>query len=308
MQYKRGISGFAAVAALAFAGTACSSSGTTGATDSTGSGPAAAGARADALTVLAKMPAPQVVAKTTKAVSAKQTVKVHMAVKLPTMNETADGAISYGGAVKADLTVSMASDNPQVSSQLAAMGQMEMRMDSAVAYLNVGKNAELKSALGGKAWMKVDFAEIATIPELKSFSFMKDLAKNNDPGAQLHALLASPDLKMVGTEEHNGVQALHYVGDVSADDVVKATTAASGMTQADLDALKNTMTQGGVTKATYDLWIDADGLPVTVKFSENTNAGTVSGDISYSAWGTPVTATAPPADQTADVVNLMHGQ
>lgn len=305
MQYKRGISGFVAVAAVALAGTACSSSGTAGATD--GSGPAAAGAHTEALTALAKIPAPQAVAQTTRTVTAKKSVKVHMTMKSPALSETADGATSYGGAAKADLTMSMSSDNPQVGPMFQQMGQMEMRMDGTVAWLNMGHNPEIKDALQGKSWIKMDFAQIASVPQLKSFSFLKDVLKNNDPGTQLHTLLASPDLKLVGTEQHGGVQTLHYSGDVSADDMTKM-MAGDGLTQEDVDSLKATVQQAGVTKASYDLWIDANGLPVAVTFSEDTKNGTVSGDLSYHDWGAPVTVTAPPADQTADIMDLMKQQ
>ncbi|NUR59829.1 MAG: hypothetical protein HOV87_14335 [Catenulispora sp.] len=308
MQHKRGISGFAAVAVVALAGTACSSSGTTGATGgTTGSDPAAAGAHTEALTVLAKMPAPQAVAQTTKTVSAKKSVKVHMTMKSPTLNETADGSMSYGGAAKADLTMSMSSDSPQVGPLFEQMGQMEMRMDGTVAWLNMGHSAQMKAALQGKAWVKMDFAQIAGDPQLKSFSFLKDVLKNNDPGAQLHALLASPDLKLAGTEPHGGVQTLHYAGDLSADDLTKMVAGAT-LTQDDVNAIKDTLQQAGVTKASYDVWIDGDGLPVAVKFSEDTKVGTVSGDLTYRDWGAPVTVTAPPADQTADILSLLNGQ
>jgi hypothetical protein len=299
------------VAVVVLAGAACSSSGSTGSTGTTGavgdSGPAAAGARAEALTVLAKMPAPQAVAQTTKTVSAKKSVKVHMTMKSPALDETADGSMSYGGAAKADLSMTMSSDNPQVGPVFQQMGQMEMRMDGTVAWLNMGQSPQIKAALQGKSWVKMDFAQIANVPQLKSFSFLKDMLKNNDPGAQLRALLASHDLKLVGTEQHGGVQTLHYAGDLSADDLTKL-VAGAGLTQDDVDSVKTTLQQAGVTKASYDLWIDGDGLPVAVKFSEDTKAGTVSGDLAYRDWGTPVTVTAPPADQTADIVDLMSGQ
>jgi hypothetical protein len=69
-----------------------------------------------------------------------------------------------------------------------------------------------------------------------------------------------------------------------------------------------TAKQQGVTNTSYDVWVDADGLPVEVKFSEATSAGTVQGDVVYSDWGTPVSITAPPANQTVDLAQLIKQQ
>ncbi|GAA1973670.1 hypothetical protein [Catenulispora subtropica] len=306
MRYQRVVSGFAVAAAFVLTGTACSSGGTAGA-GTAPADPAAAGARAQGLTALAKMTAPQAVAQTTKAVTARQSVKMHMVVTMPSLTETADGAMNYGGDVKADVTMTMSSTDPKAGALFAKMGTMEMRIIGSVGYVDMGKDPEFADAFHGKPWVKVDFGQVDKVPALKSFSYLKDMTKNQDPGAQLDALLASPDLKLVGTEQRAGVQALHYSGVVSPDDVLSATKAGSGLTQQDLDSAKALMQQSGATKADFDLWIGGDGLPVAITFSEDTKAGKVSGDVSYSDWGAPVAPTAPPADQTADLVQILGG-
>jgi hypothetical protein len=315
MQRKRVVSEVAAAAvlmAVAVTSTACSSSGTAGGSGDIGKPAAAPGgdAGAQGLTLLAKMTAPQAVATSSKAVSSKQSAKVHLTLTMPTLSETLDGTVGFGAALKMDTTMSMKAgtgSDPQVAAGLSQMGTMGVRMLDSVAYMEMGKNPQIAAALQGKTWVKLDFANLDQIPALKSMSFVKDVTKNTNPAAKLDTLLAAPDLKMVGTEQHNGVQTLHYSGTVSLDDMLKASAAGTGMTQQDLDDARTAMQKAGVTKTGYDVWVDGGDLPVEVKFSEDTSAGAVSGDLTYSDWGTPVSVTAPPADQTVDFVKLMNG-
>lgn len=301
MRHHRITSVFSVAAAVTVAATACASSGTTGA------GKSGDGDSAQAMTLLAKMTAPQAVAASSKAVASKQSAKVHMTVKTPLVDEDADGAMSFGSSLGMDLTVQMSSSNPQTSAAYSQVGKMEMRMSGVVAYMNVGNSQQMVSALGGKQWMKIDFTNLSGVPMLSSFSFLKDMGKNNDPGSKLKSMLASPQLKKVGEEQRNGVPTLHFSGDVSATDLVE-NSAGSGLTQQDLDSLSQAAKQAGVTSTGYDVWVDGNGLPVEIKFSENTKAGAVSGDITYSDWGTPVKVTVPPADQTVDIVQLLKSQ
>lgn len=311
MTHNRIVPVFVVAAAVVTAATACSQSGTVvsaqaGAATSSGSG-GGSGDSGQAITLLAKMTAPQAVAASTKAVASKQSAKMHMSIKSPLMSETADGAVSFG-SLALDMKVTMSSTDAKASLMLSQMGQMEMRMSGMVAYLDMGNSQQMVDALQGKRWMKVDFNNVAGVPGLSSFSFMKDMGKNNDPSNQLKAMLASPDLKKVGEEERNGVQTLHFAGTVTAQDMLKATAAGTGLAQKDLDSMNAMMKQAGTTSADYEVWVDGNGLPVEVKFSEETTAGTVSGDLTYSDWGTSVSVTPPPADQTVDIVQLLKDQ
>jgi hypothetical protein len=298
----------AVAAAVTAAATACASSGTVGSgTQAAGSGSGAGNGSAQSMTLLAKMTAPQAVAAASKAVAAKQSAKVHMSIESPMFDETADGAMSFGSDLAMDLQVSMSSSNAQTNAAMAQMGRMEMRMTGMVAYLDMGNSPQLKSALQGKQWMKIDFNNLAGVPMLSNFSFMKDIGKNNDPSVKLKGLLASPNLKKVGEEQRNGVQTLHFAGTLDMGAVAKA-SAGSGLTQQDLDSIESTSKAAGITSTTYDVWVDGNGLPVEIKFSEKATLGAVSGDVTYSDWGTPVTVSAPPADQTVDVAELLKSQ
>lgn len=302
MRNNRAVSAFAVVAAVTVAATACSSSGTS----KSGAAGDSGGASSQAMTLLAKMTAPQAVEQSTKAVAAKNSAKVHMTMTSPAISENADGALSFGSSLAMNLTLQMSSSNAQTGAALSQMGKMEMRMTGLVAYVNMGNSQQMMDALQGKQWMKIDFNHLDGVPGLSNFAFMKDMGKNNDPSEKLKAMLASPDLKKMGQETRNGVQTLHFSGTVTADDMLKS--AANGLTQQDLDSLKSAAQQAGISQTQYDVWVDGNGLPVEVKFSEQTNAGAVAGDISYSDWGTPVSVAAPPADQVVDIADLLKSQ
>lgn len=303
MRQNRIIPVITLAAAVAAAGTACSSSGTIGSAQA-----GAAGDSAQAMTLLAKMTPPQAVAASTKAVASKQSAKVHMTIDSPMVSEDASGAMSFGSSLAMDLTVKVSSTNPKTEAALSQMGQMEMRMTGLVAYMDLGSSPQLSAALQGRQWMKIDFGNLSGVPMLSNFSFMKDMGKNNDPSMKLKELLASPDLKKLGEEQRNGVQTLHFAGTMDPTKLLKTSAGSNALTQQDLDSLAATAKQAGVTNAGYDLWVDGDGLPVEIKFSEDTNAGKVSGDVTYSDWGTPVKVTAPPADQTVDIAELLKTQ
>lgn len=305
MHKNRAVSLCTVTVAVMAAATACASSGTVGAGTQAGGG--SGGGSAQSMTLLAKMTAPQAVAAASKAVASKQSAKVHMTLKTPTLDETADGAIAFGSHLAMDVQVSMASSDAQTNSAMSQLGRMEMRMTDMAGYLDMGNSAQMMSALQGKRWMKIDFNNLAGVPMLSNFAYMKDIGKNNDPSIKLKGLLASPNLKKVGEEQRNGVQTLHFAGTLAVDEVAKA-SAGYGLTQQDLDSMESTMKQAGITSTSYDVWVDGSGLPVEIKFSENANLGTISGDISYSDWGTSVSVTAPPADQTVDIADLLKSQ
>jgi hypothetical protein len=258
---------------------------------------------AKALTALTKLSPVDVLKSSTHTVSSKGSAKIKMTMTLPSMTETAEGSVKFGDTIAAQMTVNMTGTTAQTAQVGKQLGAMEMRMDSEALYAKFSGTAA--SALGGKEWVKMTYADFAKVPGLSGFSFMKDMAKNNDPSQKMQALLASPDLKSLGVEQHNGVSAIHYNGDVSTEDMLKATAAGTGMTQADLDTLRANLTKAGVTSTHYELWVDGAGLPVEIKFDEQTKLGTVSGDLTYSDWGAPVTVAIPPADQTVDFVSLL---
>ena len=210
------------------------------------------------------------------------------------------GAEQFAPSVAADLKMTFS------GSQLAAMsnGPMEIILKDNIGYLNLGTlGAQLTN---GKQWLKLDLSSVATLPgSTGSLSSLSKVNQNADPAQQMRLLLASGDLKRVGTETVDGVKSTHYTGTVDPVRVVQQ-HAGSNLTPDDVSKLKDALQQAGITSENIDLWLSqATSLPVEIKVSANsTTAGQIATDLHFSDWGRPVSITAPPDDQVVDISQL----
>jgi hypothetical protein len=160
----------------------------------------------------------------------------------------------------------------------------------------------LSSELGGKQWAEIDLSKAGSLGSLSS---LLDSARNENPTTQIAALVASGAVTKVGPATVNGQATTHYTGTLDASQLLKADTAATGLSASQLSALKSELQTAGVTTAKIDLWVAANGLPVEEKYSEQTSAGAVSGDMLMSDWGTPVSVGAPPASEVYNMTNAL---
>jgi len=194
--------------------------------------------------------------------------------------------------------------NPvELSMKLNAAGATisEILIDSKL-YANI---PQLSAELGGKSWVLFDLNALG--PLGSTFQSLINSAKNIDPAQQLQPLLASGNLRKVGSETVDGVQTDHYSGTVDPATAFDSSQAAKNLTPDQVAQLKSLMKAGGVTNETIDLWVESDGLPVRVTVSSSTNAGAFKVDMHLSNWGAPVSISAPPADQVGDISSMLGG-
>jgi hypothetical protein len=163
----------------------------------------------------------------------------------------------------------------------------------------------LASELGGKPWAKFSLSSLG--PLGSSIQSLVNSAKNSDPAAQLQPLLASGDVKEVGTETVDGVQATHYTGTVDPATAFDTSQAVKNLTPAERQQLKSMLSAAGVTSETIDVWVASDGLPVEEMISTTAKAGAEKVDLHLSGWGQPVSISAPPADEVTDISSLAGG-
>jgi hypothetical protein len=161
----------------------------------------------------------------------------------------------------------------------------------------------LSSELGGKQWAEIDLAKANSLGSLSS---LLDSARNENPTTQIAALVASGAVTKVGPATVNGQSTTHYTGTLDASQLLKVGTATSNLSASQLSSLKSELQTAGVTTVKIDLWIAANGLPVEEKYSEQTSAGAVSGDMFMSDWGTPVSVGAPPASEVYNMTNALN--
>ena len=209
------------------------------------------------------------------------------------------GAEQFAPSVAADLKMTFS------GSQLGAMsnGSMEVVVKDNIAYLNLG--ALGTQLTNGKPWLKLDLSSLANFPgSAGSVSSLTKVNQNTDPAEQMRLLLASGDLKRVGTETVDGVKATHYTGTVDPARALQQ-YAGSNLTPEDVSRLQNGLQEAGITSEHIDLWLDKASLPVEIKVSaKSTAAGQIATDLHFSDWGGPVSITAPPVDQVADITQL----
>jgi hypothetical protein len=156
---------------------------------------------------------------------------------------------------------------------------------------------------GGKQWMEIDLSKASS---LGSLSTLLDSARNENPTTQIAALIASGDISKVGTETVQGQQTTHYAGTLDASQLLSASNSAAGLTASQLSSLKSEIKSVGMSSVKIDLWVASNGLPVEEKYSEQTSAGAVVGDLYMSDWGSPVSVGAPPASEVTNMTNQLN--
>ena len=197
---------------------------------------------------------------------------------------------------------------PQFAGQ--NLGTIEMRILGSILYQKYPP--QLSSAIGGKAWKKVDIEALAKQNGIDVNLLTQ--SQSSDP-TQALALLksASDDATAVGSEKVRGVTTTHYKATL---DLSKAASAS----QLDATAKEKLGSLYNNLKAPADVWIDSDGRLRKITYSLDTtklNPSALSDNPRITAglqqlagidftlelyqFGVPVSVTAPPADQVSDV-------
>jgi hypothetical protein len=193
-----------------------------------------------------------------------------------------------------DMTMTM----PQLAAQFGGDGSMRTLMSGTTMYMNMGDATAAK--MGGKHWMKLDLSSLGASGQAMADQMNSN--SSNDPATQLKLFTSSGDIKRVGQETVNGVQATHYSGSV---DLAKL----AGQQDSSLKSLLAQSTKLGLTSMNLDLWVNDQGLPVRMHEATPPTA-TAQFDVTadYSDYSTtPVTVTAPAADDTNDLGAMMKG-
>ncbi|WP_410620662.1 hypothetical protein [Amycolatopsis sp. cmx-8-4] len=211
---------------------------------------------------------------------------------------TASGAMSFDGA---NTKMSMTSN--------AAGQQSEIRIVDGAFYIKMP--AEQAKQLGaGKAWIK--FAPGGDDPFSQMLGSSSQSAEQSDPSKILDQVSKTGRIVSSDQTELNGQKVNHYVVEMdvakSIDEFTKSMPEASRAKVA--EALK-----GKDVKIPAEFWLDKDNLPVQVTMDQGPlmqAMGVPSADgskftMKYTDWGTQVDVAAPPADQVADLGELLKG-
>lgn len=248
----------------------------------------------------------QATSKTTKATSA----KVHMTIT-ETVGPIGPLEIGVDGVVdnskhSGDMTIDMSSI-AQIAGRAAGNANAwkgEVVVDGSnlshvVEYMKLPVFSTLLPT--AKPWLKIDLSELGKVKGL-DFGQLLQSAGTQDPSQALQALQAIANVKEVGKDQVDGVDTTEYSGTVDPQKVAALLPKSAGLGQV--------FKQLGTNPIPVSAWIDGNGY--IRKFEESFSmAGTSAARMdmklaaTFSDFGTPVSITIPPADQTTDIVQLI---
>ncbi|MFG2572912.1 hypothetical protein [Streptomyces sp. NPDC048481] len=218
------------------------------------------------------------------------------------MSMTADGALGWGHGLTGALTITYTGGT--VADTMRQLGSTSTQ----ARYLPDAYYARMSDAFarqtGGRHWIRYAYDDLERLGG-SSGAYLKDQMTHTTPNQSVKLLLASGDVRQVGTDTVRGRHTRHYAGTVEVADLARQN---SGLTRAQVDDLKKTLEQAGVTTETVDIWIDDHDLLVKKVERGQTAQGGYTQTAYYSDYGTEVSAKEPPADDTADFTELVRKQ
>jgi hypothetical protein len=221
----------------------------------------------------------------------------------PAVSLTMNGAVEWSDGVTGTMEMKYTGGTmANAMKQLGGDGTIKTRYLSDAYYANMGD--VFAAQVGGKHWIRYGFEDLSKMMGA-SGDVMKDQMQNTTPDKAVKALLASGDVKKVGEEDIRGVRATHYSGTV---DVAELTQKNSALDAKLLKALKEQLTQAGITTEKIDIWVDKNDLLVKKTESGQMKTGAFNSTVFFSDYGTEVSAEAPPVADTIDLAQLIKQQ
>ncbi|MFI0821790.1 hypothetical protein ACH4TX_33215 [Streptomyces sp. NPDC021098] len=233
--------------------------------------------------------------------ASKQTDQQHSAkidgtIKSPLANSAMTGSMDWADGMRADMQM-----KSKGGASAAGGGKpVNVRYTPDAMFMNA---AAMGIPAQGKEWIKYDYDVLAQQGG-PSGAYLKDQMQNNNPSRSVQLLLATGQVKKVGTEDVRGVGTTHYTGVVKVSEIARAQS--KGLSQSELDALEKQLKQSGADSETVDLWIDDKNLLVKKREQAESKTGTTDSTVYYSDYGTKVTVEEPPASDTMDFQKLQQ--
>jgi hypothetical protein len=232
-----------------------------------------------------------------KAGSAKFTGKVDVSGAGVTSQQ---GAVSFSGAFNFKRRLG------QFKIDAAALGtrggaKITFLLVNDVAYIRLdalkGRTGTLPKALRGKKWLKLD---------LKALGAGSGTIGQTDPTSSLFALRGvTQGIQNLGTDQVGGVTTTHYR--VQLDLAKALQQVPAGQRAAAQQALQALGT--GIVPA--DVWLDRQNrlrrFSLTLHTTTAGATATIVETFEFSAFGTPVSVSAPPSSDTVDFTQLFSG-
>ena len=168
-------------------------------------------------------------------------------------------------------------------------GGMEEIINSGGIYL---KLAEL-SKQTGKPWIKIPGSDVSKLGGASLSQLLQN--GSNDPLTQTQMLSSSTNVKKVGTATINGVATTEYTG------TYPITAGLAKLPAATRSKIAAQLKAQGLTTEHFTVWLDNQQQVRKVISSAQGTSEQVTSTVTVTSVNQPVTATLPPASQTATV-------
>ncbi|MFE0350632.1 hypothetical protein [Streptomyces griseoluteus] len=228
-----------------------------------------------------------------------ESVRVHSTLSYgKALSLSSDGALRWHDGVTGHLTIRYTGGSLAAAMRKAGTPSLRAR------YLPDAYYARMSDAFaeraGGRHWIKYGYADLARGGDGFGM-YLKDQMRNTTPNQSVKMLLASGDVRRVGTERVRGARATHYRGRVRVADLAARD---SGLSARELAGLKRQLDQAGVRTETVDLWIDHRNLLVKKVERADTAQGSLVSTAYYRDYGVRIATEVPPASDTRDFTEL----
>jgi hypothetical protein len=227
-----------------------------------------------------------------------ESAKVDGSVRMGSMSMTMDGAIDW-----ADGLVGALSMVQKGGAQQLGDGRMQARYTPDAMFVNMGP--QLAKETDGRHWLKYAYDDLSKLSGA-SGDVLRDQLQNNNPTHSVQMLLASGDVKKVGTETVAGQSTTHYSGTVDIGDFTEKSS--KTLSDEQLREFKDQLEKTGLTSERIDIWVNDKDLLVKKEESADTAQGPFKTTVVYSDYGTDVQVSEPEASDTVDFLELLKKQ
>lgn len=242
--------------------------------------------------------------KTAEAKSAKVEMTMSMSAAMDGGGEaTMTGVMGWDPTVM-DVTMK----GSMLATEPGAPEQVRMIWRDNVMYMDMG--AESAKDMDGKRWMKLDLAAAAKASgdEAVAKQMTSGLENmNQNPAEQLALLLESPNLKHVGSEKIDGVEAEHYKGTLTVKEVLETNEGLDLLKPKEREQLLENIEKSGIKGYDTEVWVNEDDLPVRMDVGMKTPQGNVDMSMKFSDYGAKAEVEVPPAGETFDLFEMLKG-
>ncbi|MET9758565.1 DUF1396 domain-containing protein [Streptomyces sp. NPDC006372] len=197
--------------------------------------------------------------------------------------------------LKPTIAMSMKMSAPDKGTEAA-----EIRLVDKAMY--IGGGADAAKEMDGKSWIKFDLSGSEAGKDLDRMGSTSQAEKN--PATESGFLTGAKDVKEVGTEKVDGVETTHYTGTVTLKDLRASLKDEKAETRERREKSIKQYEKLGVDELTMDMWVDGDDHTKQFRMKGDADKGPLDMTITFLDYNKPVTVTAPPAKDVADLAEM----